>query len=177
MVAHVKHNSGNNEWYTPTPIIEAARSVMGRIGLDPASSDTAQVIVKADTYYTSEDNGLRQHWTGKVWLNPPYAKGLVERFAAKLVKHLSAGDVDEAILLTNNSTDTDWFQQASELCTAVCFHSGRIKFLDTNLDPVGGPLQGQVIMYFGKRYVDFYYAFRRFGVIFLSVAECSPGKD
>ena len=39
---HVTNNSGEIEWLTPAPIIEAAREVMGAIDLDPASSDTAR---------------------------------------------------------------------------------------------------------------------------------------
>ena len=64
--AHVSHNSGNNEWYTPGPIIEAARKVMGNIDIDPASSAAANETVMAKKYYTEETNGLEQEWKSNV---------------------------------------------------------------------------------------------------------------
>lgn len=42
---HIANNSGNNEWYTPKEYIEAARSAMGSIDCDPASSDFATVLI------------------------------------------------------------------------------------------------------------------------------------
>jgi len=35
--AHVQHNTGEPEWYTPREIIAAARDVLGAIDLDPVS--------------------------------------------------------------------------------------------------------------------------------------------
>src|SRR6266849_1217818 len=39
------------EWYTPKKFIDAARKVLGEIELDPASSQQANRIVKATTFY------------------------------------------------------------------------------------------------------------------------------
>lgn len=55
---HVSQNSGENEWFTPSNIIEVARLTMGSIDLDPASCDLANQRVKAQKIYTEQDSGL-----------------------------------------------------------------------------------------------------------------------
>lgn len=68
------HTADSSEWYTPEPYVEAARGYLGgTIGLDPASCDEAQRIVRAGQYFTAEQDGLRQCWTlaDSIWLNPP----------------------------------------------------------------------------------------------------------
>ena len=66
--------TGNPENYTPAVYIEAARRVLGEIDLDPASCFLAQETVKANRFFTKEENGLQQKWNGRVFLNPPYAR-------------------------------------------------------------------------------------------------------
>ena len=36
-----KHSSASQEWYTPAPILERVRAVLGPIDLDPASCEEA----------------------------------------------------------------------------------------------------------------------------------------
>ena len=159
--AHVSHNSGENEWYTPPEYIESARRVLGDIDLDPASNDIAQQTVKATTYYTKQDDGLAKSWSGRVWMNPPYAKDLIGKFVSKLVKEFQDGNVTDAIVLVNNATDSQWFQELAAVSTFVCFPKGRVKFLSRD-GSKGAPLQGQAILYLGSS-EGFASAFRDFG--------------
>ena len=102
---HVSYNSGNNEWYTPPDYIELARAVMGSIDLDPASSDKANEVVQAKTYYTAQDDGLSHDWSGNVWMNPPYSSELITKFTEKLIAELPR--VPQALVLVNNATETE----------------------------------------------------------------------
>lgn len=160
--AHVSYNSGNNEWYTPKEYIEQVVAVMGGIDLDPASSDAANDVVGATTYYTAENDGLSKEWTGRVFMNPPYASELIGRFSDKLVQ--SPG-ITEAIVLVNNATETRWFRALAEKAQAICFPAGRVKFWNPATPETATPLQGQAILYFGDNKVRFYEQFGRFGII------------
>lgn len=144
---HVAYNSGNNEWYTPKEFIEAAICVMGCIDLDPASSEIANKTVGAKHIYTINDNGLEKPWFGNVWLNPPYASDLIGKFSEKLVNELA--NINQAIVLVNNATETEWFYGMATNATAVCFPKSRVKFYTPD-GKTGAPLQGQAIIYFGE---------------------------
>jgi phage N-6-adenine-methyltransferase len=135
--------------YTPAAYVEASRAVLGTIDLDPASDAQAQQTVKAEQFFTAEDDGLERMWLGNVFLNPPYSRELCPAFVDKLVAELAAGRVKQAIMLTNNSTDTAWFRIAAEASTAICFTTGRVGFTTPTGDVVA-PTQGQAFFYFGN---------------------------
>lgn len=160
---HVAHNGGENEWYTPPEYIACAVAVMGRIDLDPASSETANKIVGATKIYTKQDDGLSKFWAGKVWMNPPYAAELIRLFIKKFVDHVSNGDISEGIVLVNNATETNWFNELVSVASAVVFPNGRIKFIDKNGESSGAPLQGQAVIYIGKNPDKFMKEFGEFG--------------
>lgn len=150
------------EWYTPPDVIEAARKILGRIDLDPATCKTAQKVVRARTYFADCDEALRHKWRGTAFVNPPYLRQYLPQLVDKLTSELEAGNVTAAILLVNASTDAKWFHVALKTCSSVCFSYDRIRCLRPDGTP-GHPLTGQTIFYFGGETTKFESCFARIG--------------
>jgi ParB family chromosome partitioning protein len=161
-IAHVSHNSGENEWYTPAAYIEAARAVMGGIDTDPASCAQANATVKADKYYDSKADGLTKKWHGRVFMNPPYAQPLIANFARAVAAKFLNKEITEAIVLVNNATETEWFNEMIKHASAICFPSGRIRFVNKD-GKLAAPLQGQAVLYLGSKAEKFIKQFNTFG--------------
>ena len=164
---HVAHNSGQNEWYTPAPWIEAARATMGGIDCDPASSAIANERVRATAIWTAEDDGRERVWGERVWMNPPYAQPLVADFCEALAVRFERGEVTQACVLVNNGTETAWFHRLLSVASAVCFPRTRVRFLSPSGEP-GAPLQGQACLYLGDNREAFTTHFRAFGVVLVA---------
>jgi hypothetical protein len=135
---------------------------MGKIDIDPASTEIANSVVKAQQIYTAIDDGLSKSWTGKIWLNPPYAAELISQFCNKLRDHFTKGDVTEAIVLVNNATETRWFHKLMSCASAVMFPNSRIRFWTPD-GRKSQPLQGQSLVYLGNNIEGFVKHFHQFG--------------
>ena len=99
--------SDTPEWYTPAHIIEAVVAVLGTIDLDPCAEPAKRVPAAA--HFTVEDDGLSQPWRGRVYMNPPYGRGIGE-WVAKLAEEFRYGNVREAIALVPARVDTTWWR-------------------------------------------------------------------
>lgn len=160
-------NYDGDEWYTPSDIIDLARIVLGSIDLDPASSDSANAIVRAASYYTKDDDGLTLPWYGRVWLNPPYSIPLISRFTDRVLSEYGSGKISAAIVLTNNSSETKWFQSLFS-ASVVCFPARRLPFWRDNQTTFSAR-QGQAIFYLGKDRQSFVTTFDHVGIIAESI--------
>lgn len=156
--------TGDPESYTPGVYIEAARQVMGSIDLDPASNELAQQTVKASVWYGEKINGLLQPWVGNVFLNPPYSHPEIAQFIEKLCNEYGSKHIQQAILLTNNNTDTRWWHRSASMCSRICFTAGRINFYKSD-GSTTQPTNGQNFFYFGKECSRFKSIFSDHGFI------------
>jgi len=179
MVALAKPNNliamptKSNEWYTPSKYIEAARLVMGDIGLDPASCKEANLVVKATHYYTQTQDGLIQPWNGNLWLNPPYGKtnnkSTIELWIKKLIVEYRIGNVKQAVLLTTCDSDNQWFQLLWDY--PICFTNHNVHFFKPDVngkirkDSRSTQMFGTVFTYLGPNEQKFIETFSQFGRI------------
>ena len=115
------HVSIDRNWYTPEIYIEMARESWAASTWIRLSDLEAQKVVKAKQFIDKEANGLKQSWQGCIWLNPPWSDP--QPWLEKLI----AEEVDQAIVLTTNATETEWFQDLSHRLTPCVSPGGRIK--------------------------------------------------
>lgn len=159
-------SSKSAEWYTPARYIDAARLVMGRIDLDPASCAAANETIKATRYYSTADDGLTRLWAGCVWLNPPYgkqgSKSNQALWSTKLTAEYCSGHVSQALMLVNACTADRWFAPLWDF--PICFTNHRIKFVSAS-GRRNQPTHGNAFVYFGPRVDDFARAFSAFGYV------------
>lgn len=162
----------SDAWYTPTAYVEAARDVMGGIDLDPFSSAWANRSIHAARYFDVDQSAFDHAWRRtkrhdpvRVWMNPPYSTGVINRAVDCLLSQWDAGDIEQAVVLTNNATDTRWFHMLRQACLGICFTDHRIAFVSPDGKRISGNTRGQTFFYFGspERAVDFIARFSSFG--------------
>lgn len=129
-----------DEWYTPPYITEN----LGKFDLDPCAPVNPLWEI-AEHSYNCIDNGLQQEWVGRVWLNPPYSRPLLEQFIQKLAGH------GNGIALLFNRCDCKLFQDVIfKKADGILFLKGRVKFFTPDGNQNGTPGCGSVLIAFGQ---------------------------
>lgn len=158
------NQSANNEWYTPRPFLDAAHEVMGGIDLDPASNALANQAVRAEAYYTIDEDGYGQPWHGRVWLNPPFSD--TPAWVARLEREYLQGEVTAALLLVNSAPGYVWWEDLWRRWP-VCMLRERLRFVKADGIPGGQAKKGQTVAYFGQDIRAFIDVFAPVGRILL----------
>jgi phage N-6-adenine-methyltransferase len=164
-------------WGTPVEYLAAVRTVFGGvIGLDVATNAKAQERVRAEHFYTREDDGLIQPWKAdSLWNQPPFSDPLVAQFCNRFVDQFAAGSFVQGITLVNACTETVWFQRLLGV-SAVCFPNKRIAFLDAAGVPVKGNAYRQAVFYVGPKLPLFAKVFGEFGEVLVKYAGAKRAR-
>lgn len=108
----------HTRWLTPRNVVDA----LGEFDLDPCGAP-GHNLAKRTYLLENGDDGLRDDWFGRVWLNPPYGRAQ-DSFMSRMVEH------GHGTALIFARTDTkSFFKYVWDSATALKFISGRLHFL------------------------------------------------
>lgn len=113
-------SSATCEWATPPELFKALDAEFGFTCDVCATADNA----KCKEFYSPEQDGLAQEWTGVCWCNPPYGREI-----GKWVRKAAESRCIVVMLLLAR-TDTKWFHDYIYGKTEIRFIKGRLKFGD-----------------------------------------------
>ncbi|WP_304064042.1 DNA N-6-adenine-methyltransferase [Pedobacter glucosidilyticus] len=131
------------EWLTPPSLVK----MLGEFDLDPCSPENPP-FTHAKVNYTIKSNGLEKIWFGRVYMNPPYGKGM-EKWLEKLKIHGNG----IALIFARTETKT-FFKHIWDDADALLFVKGRIKFFNLEGKQVGTPGSPSVFIAYGSNNVE-----------------------
>jgi phage N-6-adenine-methyltransferase len=138
------HDDKNNktvDWWTPKWVFDALGL---QFDLDPAAPEGGVPWIPVTKHYSIHDNGLRQPWIGRVWLNPPYGAE-TPKWLEKMHKHRNG------VALVFARTDCRWYHDYCAKSDAILFLKGRISFVDgLGATKSSGAGSGSMLIAWGK---------------------------
>ena len=116
----VHFSSATDLWATPQNFFDKLNDEFG------FETDVCAVAenAKCKRFFTKEDDGLAQVWTGVCWMNPPYGRE-IGHWMAKAWRSAQAGAT--VVCLVPARTDTAWWHDYAAKAE-VRFIRGRLKF-------------------------------------------------
>ena len=144
----VIHSSADNCWRTPPEVFEPLNARFG-FDLDAAALQNSHLCDEwfgPDHPDESRRDALSADWGAKkVWLNPPYGRGIGE-WIKKAYEECQKGAT--VVCLTMACTDTAWWHDYAWKAANIYLVRGRIRFLRANGERAAAAPKGSAIIVF-----------------------------
>lgn len=114
-------SSASAEWSTPQNLFDELRKEFN-FSIDVCATKNN---AKCNRYFSAEDDGLKQVWSGSCWMNPPYGRE-IGKWVRRAAESAGAGTIVVALLPAR--TDTRWFHGYILDKAEIRFIKGRLKF-------------------------------------------------
>ena len=135
------NQSNKTEWGTPQVLYDMLNDEFN-FTLDPCAS---KENAKCDRYYTIEDNGLIQDWANdRVFLNPPYGRGLTSIWLKKAYQESLKGAL--VVCLIPARTDTAYWHDYIFPYAEIRFIKRRVRFVDGG-KPKDAPFPSAIVIF------------------------------
>lgn len=110
------------DWETPHYLFRHLDREFG-FDLDVCANDRN---AKCERFFDEQKNGLAQKWTGRVWMNPPYGRGIA-CWVEKALSEVACGNAEIAVCLVSVRSDSRWWHQN-------CMKASEIRLMDQRLE-------------------------------------------
>lgn len=139
-----------NSWGTD-PAIFAALNEEFNFSLDAAANDKNH---KCDLYFTKDNSALDEDWAFSmrykpnlhVWVNPPYGRGLIQKFMEKAIEQKALGVT--TVMLVPATLDAQWLP-LNEIAEIRIVTGGRLSFMHpVNFKKIAGNTKGSMFVIF-----------------------------
>ena len=120
----VHFSSATDEWSTPQDFFDRLNNEF-HFDLDVCALPSS---AKCNRYFSPDDDGLTQKWSGVCWMNPPYGE-VIGQWIEKA--RLSANDGTTVVCLVPARVDTGWWWDHCRY-GEIRFLRGRLKFGGSN---------------------------------------------
>ncbi|KKN72489.1 hypothetical protein LCGC14_0409930 [marine sediment metagenome] len=121
------------DWETPRDLFDELWAEFNGFDLDPCGTRgqyTVERVLDAGGRLFDGSvgmDGLARVWDGKVFMNPPYGKGVGD-WIAKAAYEVEAGNAALVVGLLKATTDVKWWHEYVEGVLTPRFIKGRLKF-------------------------------------------------
>lgn len=140
MNTELMFSSDTDLWATPQDTFEKLNEEFS-FTLDVcASLENA----KCKSYFTKEDDGLSQDWSGVCWMNPPYGREIIKWMEKAYKSSLSGTTV---VCLVPARTDTKWWHEYA-MKGEYRLIRGRLKF---GGHKAPAPFPSAIVVFKGKK--------------------------
>jgi phage N-6-adenine-methyltransferase len=110
------------EWATPKGLFAELNEEFD-FTLDVCASSENHLCEK---YFSKEDDSLKQIWTGRCWMNPPYGRE-IGKWCKKALAETKSNRAELVCCLVPSRTDTTWWHECC-MQGEIRFIRGRLKF-------------------------------------------------
>jgi site-specific DNA-methyltransferase (adenine-specific) len=116
----VPYSSGQPEWGTPYRLFDELHREFD-FTRDVCAS---RKNFKLTSFWDQDDDALKQQWTGVLWMNPLYGRG-IGTWCKKAYESRATATV---VGLIPARTDTQWWHQYVMMADEIRFIKGRLRF-------------------------------------------------
>lgn len=151
-------SSVKQDWETPQDFFDKLNDEF-KFTLDACANDEN---AKCDMYYTEKDNALSKKWSGNVWVNSPYGRGIKNWVKYGYEQSCKIYNNFVVMLIPSRTCTRFWHDYVMK-AAEIRLIKGRLTFIHRNSDVNNSaPFPSAIVIFKGAGRVPVFKSYERF---------------